>query len=533
MSLLKSIATFGSFTVLSRITGFVRDIILAKYLGAGLVSDAFFVSFKLPNLFRSLFAEGAFNSAFVPIFSQKLSKDNPKDAENFAIATISLLSFVLLIFIILMEIFMPYVVIIQAPGFVADDGKIELATYLSRIMFPFLLLISIVSFQSGILNSLGKFAAPAAAPVILNVVMAISVFVLWPLGSSPAQSFAIGVTAAGFLEVIWLNYYIRKENIHLKPRFDIFTIARDKDTRTLFKRMAPSVLGSGIYQINVMVSTIIASLVGSGAISWLYYATRLQQLPLGVVGAAIGVAVLPLLSKQLKVKDFEEAEKTMSQAVEYGAILSIPAMFALIALAEPIINILFQYGEFGSFETQMTAKALIPFAIGMPPFIAVKALSQNFFARGDTKTPVKYAFISFVVNIVFALLLMGPFGHVGIAYASTLSAFVSFYQFERGLKKRKQWAFSAPLIKEILKITLASFLMTAAVTLTSAGFDLWLGGWLNLHVFVKIPILGFLCALGVATFVFTANILKVKSINHILSLTASIARKKNVKKPVS
>ena len=420
MSLFKSIATFGSFTLLSRITGFFRDMVLANFLGAGLISDAFFVAFKLPNLFRSLFAEGAFTSAFVPMLSQKLVTDSKQDALDFAAKAISVLAFFLALFVLIMEIFMPLVVRILAPGFIADSGKIELAVQLSRITFPFLLFISIVSFQSGILNSLGKFAAPAAAPVILNLMMIASVFIFVPFGATPAHGIAVGVTFAGFVEILWLMFFLHRQQAYLKPDYHIWPLLQDNSIRTLFKRIAPGVLGAGVYQINMVVDTILVSLVGTGAISWLYYANRLQQLPLGVVGAAIGVAVLPILSHHLKCGDNAEACKVQTKAIEYGALLSIPAAVALIVLAEPIINILFQHGKFGTLQTTMTARAVIAYAIGLPAYVLVKALAPNFFARGDTKTPVKYSIIVLLTNLSFSIILMKPFGHVGIASATTI-----------------------------------------------------------------------------------------------------------------
>ena len=255
MSLFKSIATFGGFTLISRITGFFRDMVLANFLGAGMISDAFFVAFKLPNLFRSLFAEGAFTSAFVPMLSQKLVSNGKKRTIHFAAQAISVLAFFVGIFVILMELLMPWVVEVLAPGFANDAGKIELATTLSRITFPFLLFISIVSFQSGILNSLGKFAAPASAPVILNVMMIISVFIFAPFGETPAHGIAVGITVAGFLEILWLSFFLHKQEVYIKPQINILRIIKLPDIRTLFKRIAPGILGAGIYQINMVVDS--------------------------------------------------------------------------------------------------------------------------------------------------------------------------------------------------------------------------------------------------------------------------------------
>lgn len=525
MNLFKSRATFGGFTLISRITGFLRDMVLANYLGAGLVSDAFFVAFKLPNLFRNLFGEGAFTTAFVPMLSHKLVEEGKSKAVVFAAKAVSVLAFVLAAIVLLMEIFMPYVVEILAPGFVADPGKIELAVSLSRITFPFLLLICIVSFQSGILNSLGRFAAPAAAPVLLNITMILSVFVLMPLGETPAHGVAMGVTAAGFLEILWLSLFLHKEQVYLKPQWNIFALFKDSEIRTLFKRIAPGVLGAGVYQINMVVDTILVSLVGTGAISWLYYANRLQQLPLGVVGAAISVALLPVLSRHIKAGELEQAGNMQNKAVEYGALLSIPAAFALIVLAEPIINILFQHGKFGSYQTAMTAQAVIAYAVGLPFYVLVKALAPNFFARGDTKTPVKYSIIVLFTNLVFAVLLMKPFGHVGIASATTIASFVSLYQYCRGLKKRGYWSIRHGLVVKIFKIVFCSLVMAAVLEMGKLALNFHYDNWLHLSFAWKIPFFAVLCFLGVATFIVMAKITGVLNLSEILKTFLKKGRK--------
>lgn len=494
MSLLKSITTFGGWTLISRITGFFRDVVLANYLGAGLVSDAFFVAFKLPNLFRSLFAEGAFTAAFVPIFSQKLVDDGKAGAVKFAARAISVLVVFVGLFVLLMELFMPAVVMLLAPGFASDAGKIELAVFLSRITFPFLLLVSVVSFQSGILNSLGKFAAPAAAPVILNLTMVASVFVLMPFIATPAYRITLGVPAAGLLEILWLHYFLKRQDVFIRPQRGVFVLAASDEIKTLFKRIAPGVFGAGIYQINMMVDTILVSMVGTGAISWLYYANRLQQLPLGVVGAAIGVALLPILSRQLKAGETDEAARTQDKAIEYGALMSVPAAVFMIVLAEPMVNILFQHGKFGAFQTQMTAQAVIVYAIGIPVYVMVKAMTPNFFARCDTKTPVKYSAVVLAANLLFALALMRPFGHVGIAAATTLAAFVSFYQYARGLKRFGYWRFSPELVRRIAKIVVCSLVTGLFLFAETKGLDLLLENWLELSTAVKLLLLAVICS---------------------------------------
>ena len=517
MNLFKSIATFGGFTLLSRITGFFRDMILANFLGAGLVSDAFFVAFKLPNLFRSLFAEGAFTTAFVPMLSQKLVCEDKKQAILFAAKSISILAFFVGLFVILVEFLMPWVVTILAPGFTDNPAKISLAIELSRITFPFLLFISIVSFQSGILNSLNKFAAPAAAPVILNLMMILSIIIFVPFAPSPAHGIAIGITTAGFIEILWLMFFLHRQQVYIKPQFKIFKIIKDAEIKTLFKRIAPGVLGAGIYQINMVVDTILVSLVGTGAISWLYYANRLQQLPLGVVGAAISVAVLPLLSRHITANETKKAVEVQNKAFEYGALLSIPAAFALIVLAKPIINILFQHGKFGLEETIMTSKAVIAYAIGLPAYVLVKSITPNFFARGDTKTPVKYSMVVLVTNLSIAVLLMKPFGHVGIATATTIAAFVSLWQYLHGLKKRNYWTCPFELFKKIIKICVCSLIMSATIFLTQNLFNLYFNNWLHLSIFPKLILFSIICILGFITFIFCARVTKVIDLKEIVA----------------
>ena len=518
MSLFKSIATFGGFTLVSRVTGFVRDMVLANFLGAGVVSDAFFVSFKLPNLFRSLFAEGAFTSAFVPLFSQKLVSEGKKKSIFFASQAVSLLFFFLLIFVLSFELLMPYIVRILAPGFVGDPGKIELATSLCRITFPFLLFISIVSFQAGILNSFEKFAAPATAPIILNLTMILSAFVFVPFIPSAAHGFAFAITFAGILEILWLKYALNKIDVKITPYLHMKKIIHKDEIKTLFKRIAPGVVGAGIYQINMVVDTILVSLVGTGAISWLYYANRLQQLPLGVVGAAISVALLPILSKQLKSQNIEESKQTQDKAVEYAALLSIPAAVLMIVMAKPMINILFEHGRFSSADTIKTSYALMAYAVGLPCYVLVKALMPNFFARGDTVTPVKFSAIVFAVNFSFNLMLMIPFGHVGIATATTIAAFVSLGQYVYGLRKRGFWHFSKPLLLKIAKIIFISVLMGVGVLVFESLINTLFGYWLSYHFLIKLLIFGILSTLGLVIFFIFAIFFRVIDLSEMMKI---------------
>ena len=502
MSLFKSVATFGGFTLLSRITGFIRDMVLAKFLGAGMIADAFFVAFKLPNLFRSLFAEGAFTSAFVPILSQKMVSEGEDSASAFASRAISVLSIVLVIFVFVVEVFMDDLVRLMAPGFINDPEKIALATELSRITFPFLLFVSIVSFQSGILNAHNKFAAPAAAPIILNLMMTGAVFVSVPFWDSPVLNLSWSVCLAGLVEIAWLWWFLRRLGIRLHLDFKLFQLLKNADIRTF---------------------------VGTGAISWLYYANRLQQLPLGVIGAAISVALLPVLSKSIKSGALSEANRTQNRAVEYGALFSIPSAVALIVLSAPLVNILFERGRFGSYETEMTALAVIAYSFGLPVYVLAKALTPNFFARGDTKTPVKYSIVALISNVVFALLLIKPLGHVGVAASTAIAAVISAGQYIYGLKKRGYWSFERSLVIKLLKITFSSLVMGIVLYFSLQGANHIFSGWLQSSFWSKVGILGLICILGVASFGIMAKLTGVLDISELQRLLPAKGKKHDKK----
>ncbi|MCP4395462.1 MAG: murein biosynthesis integral membrane protein MurJ [Alphaproteobacteria bacterium] len=480
MSLIRSIATVSSFTMISRVTGFVRDMVIANFLGAGLAADAFFVALKFPNLFRRFFAEGAFNAAFVPIYSGELESDKSKKigsekAKKFSNEAFSILALILLVFVILFEIAMPWAIYMIAPGFADNSEKIALATELSQITFPFLLFISLVSLLSGVLNSVGKFAAAAATPVILNLCMILSLFLLTPFVGSHARALAFGVSIAGVLQLLWLMAQAKRSGVcprFVKPKFS-------PNVKLLFKRVIPGIMGAGVYQINLLIDTILVSFIANGAVSWLYYANRLNQLPLGVVGAAVGTALLPLLSRQIKVAaenggDETEIKKTQNRALVFSMLITVPATVGLIALASPIVSLLFERGAFGEKETQMTAVAMIALTAGLPAYVLAKVFAPNFFARGDTKTPVKIATAAMGMNVVLNLILMFPFGHVGIAAATSISAWFSVLVYWIALKRRGYLKFDKELIVSLIKIIFCSLIMWGA---------LWgLGYWADMMI---------------------------------------------------
>jgi len=459
MALLRSIATVGGFTMASRVLGFVRDILIAAILGAGLLADVFFVAFKLPNLFRRLFAEGAFSAAFVPLFAGSIEDDGEQAARKFAEEALGVLLWALLGFVAVAEIAMPLAMYGFAPGFAADAAKFDLAVQLTRITFPYLLFISLVSLLAGVLNSLGRFAAAAATPILLNVCLIGAILGLSPHLPSPAHALAWGVAAAGAVQFLWLYFHCVRAGMRLRPRRPRLT----PGVRTLLRRMAPVAIGAGVYQINLLIDTIIASLLPAGSISFLFFADRVNQLPLGVIGLAVGTALLPLLSRQVRAGDEAAANRSQNRALEFSLLLTLPAAAALIVIAEPVIIVLFQRGAFTADQSKATAAALAVYAMGLPAYVLVKTLATGFFAREDTATPIKIGVFCLLVNLVLNLLLMGPFKHVGIAMATAASAWVNAGLLSFVLRRRGHLGLDARLKRRLPRQALAAAGMAVAL----------------------------------------------------------------------
>ncbi|MCW9033017.1 MAG: murein biosynthesis integral membrane protein MurJ [Rhodospirillales bacterium] len=472
MGLMKSIATVGGMTMTSRVLGFVRDILVAASLGAGPIADAFFIAFKIPNLFRRLFAEGAFNAAFVPLFAGKLEKDGQGEAQAFANQAFAFLFWTLLGMLIIMELGMPWIMMGFAPGFMEDPEKFDLAVLFTRITFPYLLFISLVSLMGGILNSLGKFAAAAATPVLLNICLIAAILVVAPSLPSPGHALSWGVCIAGVIQFIWLAWHCHREG--MLPSFGLPRL--NKAVKTLIRRIIPGAIGAGIYQVNLVVDMIIASLLPTGSISYLFFADRVTQLPLGVVGVAVGTALLPLLSRQLRANDEAGASYSQNRALEFTLFLTIPAAVAFAIIPEPIIVTLFQRNEFTEVAASATAAALMVYAFGLPAYVLIKGLTPGFFARGDTKTPMYIAAVSMVVNVVFNLILMGPFLHVGLAMATVISAWTNTILLAVVLRKRNQLSLDQRFLSRLPRTLLASALMGGALWMTKIQLEGWLSG---------------------------------------------------------
>ncbi|MEZ5692030.1 MAG: murein biosynthesis integral membrane protein MurJ [Rickettsiales bacterium] len=460
MSILKSTITISFYTLLSRILGFVRDIIIASSLGAGFLSDAFFVAFKLPNFLRRLFAEGAFNSAFVPLFSGTLVKEGQSRAKEFASEAMSFLLLVLLVVAGVFIIAMPYLMYVLAPGFSDDMDKFNLTVTLTRITMPYIICISLVSLLAGILNSGGKFAAAAATPIILNLCLIIIPYVIGDLVPTLAHAFAIAVTIAGVLQYLWLVRFCLRQDMlpkFVRPRFTL-------KVKRLLVLIAPAALGAGVAQINLFVDIIIASQF-DGGVSYLYYADRISGLPLSMIGVAVGTALLPLLSRQISEGKRAESFSSHNRSIELAMFLTIPSSVALFILAQPIISVMFERGEFKAADTIGTFHALMAFALGLPAFILVKILVPAFYANEDTKTPFKIATICIGVNIFFNLLLMIPLQHVGLALATSIASWVNVILLLRSLRNKSWILVEKQMLSQMIKIFVVSLIM---------GVVLWL-----------------------------------------------------------
>lgn len=458
MGLLRAIATVGSLTMVSRIAGFARDILTAAVLGAGPIADAFFVALKLPNFFRRITAEGAFSIAFVPMFSGIEEKHGRADALRFASHVQGVMLALMIPFTIAVVLAMPWVIKVITPGFIGDPVRYDAAVDMARITFPYILLISVASLYGGVLNSFGRYAAFAIAPLFFNLTIIAALLGFAGYTETPAHAMAYAVTVSGIIQLIWMimNSYRFKVNFPVrKPVFD-------EKTRKMFRLMGPACIGAGVVQINLFVDMILASFLEKGAISYLYYADRLYQLPLAVIGIAIGTALLPMLARKIKANDTEGSTSLTRLAVKYSLILSIPAAVALVSLSAFIMVTLFERGAFDRTASLASAAALKAYAIGLPAFVLVKIFSTVFYASEDTKTPVKYAIMATLCNIVLGIILIFPFGHVGIAASTAIAAWVNVCLLIRAVQYRRfdVWSGLRPVL---LKVLLASILMGAAL----------------------------------------------------------------------
>ena len=507
MVLLRSIATVGGFTIISRFLGFVRDILIAAMMGAGPVADAFLVAFKLPNFFRRLFAEGAFSAAFVPLFTRHMSEDGLDAARHFTQEVLGVLVVALLFFVTALQIIMPWTMYVFAPGFSDDPLRFDLAVSMAQITFPYLIFISLVSQLGGVLNALGKFAAAAATPIILNLCLITALLGLSGFVETPGHALAWGVATAGVAQFVWLVFACYQANFKLflvRPRLT-------PRVKGLVKLMLPGAIGAGVVQINLLIDVVIASLLPIGSVSFLYFADRVNQLPLGVIGVAIGTALLPLLSRQLRDGGDVDAMDSINRASEFALLLTVPASVALMIIPDQIVAVLFERGAFGVAETKATASALIAYSLGLPAYVMIKVLGPGFFAREDTVTPVKIAALCVAFNLALNLLLMGPLLHVGIALATAISAWVNAGLMVLVLRRRGHLILDARFKRVVPRLLLTSAVMAAAVVL-SKGYLIDLTGANALAPGLALAVV---IAIGLSVFVATAGLLRVARLSDI------------------
>lgn len=455
MALFKSFATVGGATLASRVLGFIREVLIASLLGTGPVADAFYAAFSVPNLFRRFLAEGAFNAAFVPLFAKAVEDEGKARARAFAVHVFSALACVLVILVALWELTMPLFIDLVVPGFGAEPDKRQLTVTLARIMMPYLFCLSLVALLSGILNTYSRYFLAAFAPVVLNIMLIAALTLCAVLIADKAADIGVvlawSVLGAGIAQLLLLLFGVRQIGFNLSVTLPKLT----PQVRHLLLLAAPVALSQGIVQVNLFIGRIIAS-GKEGAIAVLNYADRLYQLPLGVVGIAIGVVLLPELSRALRSGDAERAVDTENRSFEFALFLTLPAAAALFLVPEEIVRALFEHGAFTAKDTHVIASVLSVFAIGLPAFILIKIVAPCYFAREDTKTPMVFAAMNAAVNIGGSLLLFPPYGEVGIAAATSIAAWLNALLLLGELMRRGQWTFDAGCRRRVPRAVLAT-----------------------------------------------------------------------------
>ncbi len=507
MKLYKSFATVGGLTLVSRVLGFVRDIIAAAVLGTGPVADAFYVAFRFPNLFRRLFGEGAFNSAFVPLFASKLEGEGKESARQFASEAMSGLAFIVSIISIICMLTMPWLMYLLAPGFAATPGKFDLAVALTQITFPYLLCMSLVALLSGVLNSFGKFVESSSVSILLNLTLTVAMLLSIWLGyrNDPMAGYiqAWGVFIAGFLQLAHLLWGIRRSDFWLRLQRPRWT----PDMQQLVSVGIPGVIAGGITQVNILIGTMIATMQ-NGAVSHLYYADRLYELPLAIVGIAIGVVLLPDVSRQLRAGNMQGVMDSQNRSLEFAMLLTLPAAVALAVVPSDIVRVLFERGAFTVRDTPFTAYALAIFALGLPSFVLIKVFSPAYFARHDTKTPMRFAGWSLTANTIGSVALfflfrsLGWMPHLGIAVATTLGGWMNAILLWRGLKAAGHFQLDDKITHTLPRIIFSSLLMGAALY----GASIVLNPWLEQAngIAVRFSALAVLIGVGAITYLASA-----------------------------
>ncbi len=458
--LLRSTAAFGSMTVISRITGLVRDILFAQLMGSTLVADAFFVAFRIPNFFRRIFGEGAFSAAFVPVYTQQRLSANAGEVRAFVDIVSGRLTLALVMLTVIGVVLSPLFISALVPGFRADADKFQLTVDCLRITFPYVLFICLVALSAAILNTHGRFAAPAATPILLNVVLIVAALWVTRAVGNVAIAISIGVFAAGVIQLLFQFPFLKREMAIPRPKLKRKQSGvAERAAKEVYQLMLPAVFGASVAQLNLIVNTLIASFLVTGSVSWLYYSDRLMEFPLGVFGVALGSVLLPRLSKEHAQMERKEFSKLLDWGLRWCLLISLPATAGLIVLSEPMVETLFHHGEFTKTDVIMSARALVAFSIGLTALVAVRTLAPGFFSRNDTRRPVKAGVVAMVVNAIAAIALVFPLQHVGLAAATSLAAFVNAGLLLLWLVRDRVFEFRRDWLPFLIRVSVATLIM--------------------------------------------------------------------------
>ena len=468
--LLRSSLVVGMMTMLSRVLGLVRDVVVAGYFGSTAAADAFFVAFKIPNFLRRLFAEGAFSQSFIPVLSEYRSQRSFGEVRELVSRVSGTLAGTLLLVTVVGILAAPVLIRLFAPGFIDEPHKLALAGDMLRITFPYLLLISLTALAGSVLNTYGRFAVPAFTPVLLNLSLIGSTLLLSPYFAEPVMALAWGVAIAGISQLLLQLPFLLQIRLLPMPKWG----AKHEGSRRIMSLMVPALFGVSVSQINLLLDTVLASFLQTGSVSWLYYSDRLSELPLGVFGIAIATVILPSLSARHAEASGDHFSRTLDWAIRLVLLIGVPAAVALLILAGPLIATLFAYGEMTGHDVLMAAMSLKAYSLGLIAFMLIKVLAPGYFARQDTRTPVKIAIMAMAANMVFNLMLVFPLQHAGLALATTLSAFLNAGLLFRGLKRAKVYRPGAGWSVFFVRLLLANLAMAGTLIWLVADLEQWL-----------------------------------------------------------